>query len=168
MKEENPDRYKIYQELLQEYISKEDIEDHIDNHPEWKRRRKLMEKYFKTKKSENSMDVDDDVDDTVATATKKINYKSSKRPREEEVNLVEIGQKVNRHGLSGCVTHIEVVDEEKMYTVEYPVIGSSKCDRREDITHDDLQILLENNKIEIVSGDSGDSGKPKRRPKKIT
>lgn len=167
MKEENPDRYNIYQELLQEYISKEDIEDHIDNHPEWKRRRKLMEKYFKSKKSENSMDVDDDVDDTVATATKKFNYKSSKRPREEEVNLVEIGQKVNRHGLSGCVTHIEVVDEEKMYTVEYPVIGSSKCDR-EDITHDDLQILLENNKIEIVSGDSGDSGKPKRRPKKIT
>ena len=157
MKEDKPDRYKIYQELLQEYISEEDIVDHIGNHPEWECRRKLMEKYIKSK---NSMDVDDDVDDTVATATKKINYKSSKRPREEEVNLVEIGQKVIKNGLRGCVTHIEVVDEEKMYTVEYPVIGSSKCDP-EYITHDDLRTLLQNNRIEI------DSGNSKRRHKKI-
>lgn len=152
MRENRPDRYKVYQELLKEYVSETEVLEFIKDDPNWNSRQKLMKKYKLTKDCMEEDDSDDSISDNRKTV------KAQKRVREEDNNvdnILKIGDKIIRHGYAGRVKYIEEDDEhKKIYTIEYPDADPKAKPRLEDITHDNLLRLLKNKIIVIDNDDS--------------
>jgi hypothetical protein len=155
MKENRPDRYKVYQELLKEYVSEAEVSKFIEDDPNWKSREKLMKKY---KLPKDCMEEDDSSDSDDSISDNKKTVKAQKRLREEDNNvdnIFKIGDKIIKNSYAGRVKNIEDDDEDKkIYTLEYQDADPKAKPRIEEITHDKLLWKFQNKKIVIDNDDS--------------